>query len=48
VPVASIPEPGSLVLALCGIGIVGLAGGYRSCRRRPTLDTSSGDTRLSS
>jgi hypothetical protein len=45
VPVATVPEPVSLVLALCGIGTVGLVGIYRS-RRRPTLDTVSGDSVL--
>jgi hypothetical protein len=32
-----VPEPSSLVLALCGLGVVGLAGSYRS-RRRSTVD----------
>ena len=32
----AVPEPSSLVLALCGIGVVGLVGSYRS-RRRPTV-----------
>jgi hypothetical protein len=29
-----VPEPSSLVLALCGIGVAGLVGSYRSRRRR--------------
>jgi hypothetical protein len=41
------PEPSSLVLALCGIGVAGLVGGYRS-RRRPTVVTNTVDTILDS
>jgi hypothetical protein len=37
VPLTPTPEPGSLVLALCGLGVVGLVGTYRS-RRRSTVD----------